>query len=232
MRISICDNEEIMLDYLKEKILLQYPGDEIDCYSSVSDFLNAENIIPYDLLLMDVVFDNDNGINAAAQYQSLHPNTRVIFVTAYGEKFAQDIFTNVTPSGYLFKPIDISRLFSLLMDVRSKVCTQTLRVLPIKESRIDINQNEILYIESDKRKIRIYTTRNTIECYEKLDDVEKRLSEFFIRCHKSYVVNLTKISSLDGRMFVLYNGIRIPISQVHYNDSRSAYFRLLGMYLQ
>lgn len=232
MRISICDNEEKILEYLKKTILTQYPDDEIDCYTSIDQFLNTEHILPYDLLLMDIVFDSADGISAAAKYQAVHPNTYVIFITGYGDRFAQDIFTNVTPCGYLYKPVDITRLFSYLSDIRSKIYSHTLRILPTGESRIDINQNEILYIESDRRKLHIYMSRNEIVCYEKLDEIQHRLCDVFVRCHKSYIVNLTKVARLDSKAFVLYNDTRIPISQIRFTEAKSAYFHMLGLYLQ
>ncbi len=234
MRISICDNEQRVLDHLKKIIHARYPDDEIDCYSDVQNFIDySDKVLPYDLVLMDIVFDSGiNGINAGGLYQSRHPESHIIFITAYGDRFAQDIFSNVTPCGYLYKPVDTSRLFSLIADVKNKICTSVLKVQPIGEPPTEIRQNDIIYIESDKRKVHIHISRSELSCYDKLDNIQDRLSDLFIRCHKSYIVNLTKVASLDAKTFVLYNGVRIPISQARFADSKASFFRLLGMYLE
>lgn len=81
---------------------------------------------------------------------------------------------------------------------------------------------EIIYIESDLRKINIITINNTYSCYEKLDTLEQALTNSgFIRCHKSYLVPLDRIKCYDNHTLQLSNtDTRISVSRQHQQDIR------------
>lgn len=50
--------------------------------------------------------------------------------------------------------------------------------------------SNIIYLESNAHQLCIVTTTDRIMIYEKLDDYEKKLNAFFVRIHKSYLVNM------------------------------------------
>jgi two-component system, LytTR family, response regulator LytT len=91
--------------------------------------------------------------------------------------------------------------------------------------------NEILYLEAENRKAKIVT--NNKEGYHKLNlsDIEFLLpSNLFIRCHRSFIVNINEIAEIQPDfhstfLLIMKNGDRIPVSQ-----SYASYFRKSLMY--
>ena len=116
MHIAVCDDEKNCLDNM-EQLLKSYPGiSRTEYYQKLEDLSAAlKSGITYDLILMDIEWNQstENGIQFAAQYNLLSPQTQFIFVTAYNDKFSQKIFwETINLCGYLVKPVQKENLES------------------------------------------------------------------------------------------------------------------------
>ena len=125
MHIAVCDDEKNCLDNM-EQLLKSYPGiSRTEYYQKLEDLSAAlKSGITYDLILMDIEWNQstENGIQFAAQYNLLSPQTQFIFVTAYNDKFSQKIFwETINLGGYLVKPVQKENLEKLLDKVRDKI---------------------------------------------------------------------------------------------------------------
>ena len=76
--------------------------------------------------------------------------------------------------------------------------------------------------------MRLYCEEDMIEYYEKMDELEKELKGSFVRCHKSFLVNLMHVRSVDGRDITLMNGKKIPISRNKSAETKEKVFAYLG----
>lgn len=74
-------------------------------------------------------------------------------------------------------------------------------------------KRNILYVESNRRKITVHTFQRQNSYYQRLDTAERLLGNSFLRCHQSYLVNLRHIRELKPEGFLLYNGSAVPISR-------------------
>ena len=75
---------------------------------------------------------------------------------------------------------------------------------------------EILYFESNRRKVKIITEKENFELYGKLNDIEKSLERSkvaFLRVHQSFLVSYKHVEEIGYDFVVLNNGKRIPISE-------------------
>lgn len=89
-----------------------------------------------------------------------------------------------------------------------------------KDMIMRIPYEDIMYFESRKRIVVLYTRTQIIEFYGKLGDLLDVLpSDIFLRCHQSYIINLDSIKSLDkaNRCFVTKRNQRVEISKSSYN---------------
>lgn len=86
-----------------------------------------------------------------------------------------------------------------------------------------IDPSEILFVESDRRKLRIHVTHEVIEMYGKMAEAKSRLPDRFIQCHKSFLVNLTYVIQAEANCLILTSGERIPISQARRKEVRQAF---------
>lgn len=83
-------------------------------------------------------------------------------------------------------------------------------------SMIYLKPDLILYIESCGSHTLLHTSTQTFECVERLSALCKRCEPELIRCHESYLVNLTYVASIQRFSFTLTNGVSIPIPEKRY----------------
>lgn len=56
----------------------------------------------------------------------------------------------------------------------------------------------------------------------------EQLPEYFIQCHKSYIVNMNEISRLERNGICLEQDIVVPVSKSRYGETKKQYFRFMG----
>lgn len=76
-----------------------------------------------------------------------------------------------------------------------------------------VRVNDIMYIESERRRLHIKTESDEITVYGQMGELKEQLPEYFIRCHQSYLVNADYIRGITPRHLELQNQKRIPISR-------------------
>ena len=86
--------------------------------------------------------------------------------------------------------------------------------------------SNIQCVESNLRKVIFTLSENReIQIVGKLTDYEKFLIPYgFCRCHKSYIVNIEHIDSIDGESFHLTGGKTVKISRAYLQSAKKAYF--------
>ena len=233
MKIVICDDDIIIAKYIARKISDYAPEHSVEVFSnseSLISFLN-DKTNKVDLLFMDIVLDNENGIDVAANIVEKHPDIITVFITAYADKFSEGIFLKMKPYGYLHKPVKDEILRHYIdcakHDVEMKKKTLSVK---IGLDTFDIPFSKIVYIESEKRLSHIYVDgyEEPRDTYAKLDVVQKKLDDRFVRCHKSYIVNADYVKSIEKDCFILKKGKEIPISKAMHSDARVGYFKAKG----
>ena len=134
--------------------------------------------------------------------------TPLVFLTATPD-FALESY-DVHAFGYLLKPVSEEKLTALLRRLlghydRPRVCVQWER------QKRYLFLDEIIYVESQNHTIHIHlSSGEVLDSKEKLGDLESLLDERFLRCHQSFLVNMSYIADVDGD-FILKDGTKIPI---------------------
>ena len=215
-----------------EQLLKSYPGiSRTEYYQNLEDLSTAlKSGITYDLILMDIEWDQstENGIQFAAQYNLLSPQTQFIFVTAYNDKFSQKIFwETINLCGYLVKPVQKENLEKLLDKVRDKIFSSEALMVQHGGTTEKIPSSQIRYLESKAHQIVIHTLSGEVTIYEKLDVYEKRLHKDFVRIHKSFLVNMRYIRRIEMKEVTMQDGTVLPVSKARYSASRDKYFRFM-----
>lgn len=199
----------------------------IDAVSSAIDAYEILENNEVDLLFCDINMPELNGMDFI---KSLGGKTGVIFTTAYSE-YAVEGF-KVDAIDYILKPIGYDRFMEAVVKAKQRLNTtepdrkneevdQKEGYLFIKSEykivRIDLNN--IKYIEGQREYVRIHLSEQkpvmTLLSFKKL--LEKLPQDQFMRVHRSYIVNLKKITTIE-RMRILFDGdVRIPVSE-QYKD--------------
>lgn len=183
---------------------------------------------PVDLVFLDIHMDEMTGIELL---ESLSHKPLVVLTTAYQEYALQGYELHV--SDYLLKPFDFKRFLKAVDKVYEEF---TLRTKPKDETsdsifvrteyRIEkVPVDSILYIEgmSDYLRIHISDGRK-IMCLQKFASFEDVLHpQDFVRVHRSYMVALDKIDSIE-RSVIRLGGVRIPVGKTY----QERFFQLLS----
>lgn len=215
LKIAVCDDEALMCSIVKQKIenqmgTLTEPF-EIACYTNTTALM--ESSFPYDILLLDIQMPGINGIEFAKKLRRDGNQCAIIFITVIKEHVF-DAF-EVEAVDYICKPVDDIRLKNALFRAVQRLKYRNEKYLFIQTISWckTIKLSSIYYCEVINRKIYLHTENGTVEYYSKLEEVEKQLDCRFIKCHRSYIVNLDFLYEYKNGQLILENGEYVPVSR-------------------
>lgn len=178
-----------------------------------------EKMSEIDILITEIETKNIDGIKLAKRFRDKEFSGEILYLTREkGRVF--DVF-ETRPLDFVLKD-DLEKLGLVLkntiVDIFSK--QNDFIILGNISKRTKILKKNIEYIESFKRKMIIREKDAKIsECYMKVDDmVELLSSESFVRIHKSFIVNLGYVKSVDKNTVYMKNGMGIPMGRAHKDD--------------
>lgn len=233
LRIAICDDEKIDREILVKALKSYFaPKEEtlaiLNFESGMQLIDSYENGTAFDMVFLDVLMQRLDGIATAQQIRRFDAKVPIVFLTVSPD-YALESY-DVFASGYLLKPVDMTR-FSALLNRIVFADEGSSRSLPVKRGAqvVRIPYEGIVYIESHANKLLLHDRRgDELEMYGKLDDIERQLDDRrFLRCHQSYLVNMNHIAVADED-FTLTNGERVPIKVRARKAIRDAYFAFIS----
>ena len=226
-KIAICDDDATCADEISKAVF--HTEHEQKCYNSPTELLAAVKANSYcpDVIFMDIVFENENGVDFIKEIQKINGAVKVIYVSGY-PNYAERIF-ETEPVGFLLKPISRERVLAVLEKAVKLLDEQERNIINIQTSTAiyKINKNEVLFIESKARKLHIVLRDKVVEVYAKISDIAPQFSDF-CRCHQSFLVNYKYITSLKHRVIKLSDDTVIPVSKSRYNSVKDDFARYLG----
>jgi len=226
-RVAICEDEAIsrqaqekICREILEKLNIKH---HISVFEAGADFWSAfSEGTRYDLILLDIVMDEPNGMVLARRIREYDGDAAIIFISSNPGFSLQGY--DVGALHYLIKPLDgevLERLIASDYQRRFqnqylvfKSGTQSLRV-PIKD---------IICLETVDRHVAITLPDRTVDCHgtlSELIDGQARL----VRCHKAFAVNLSNIRELTRTDAIAVNGKAIPVSRTFSKDVQKAFLR-------
>ena len=233
LTIGICDDEKEIRDKIKnvvEKTMFDDDRDyKIKTFSSGEELLQ-ENVGEIDILFLDIIMGDINGMDTARKIREIDKNVEIIFTTALQEYVFEAY--EVRAFRYLLKPIDKNLLFNYLELCINELNSRNKKIcLKNKSDMIVLNTDDILYVEVIRKEITIYTETENYSIKMSLKSLEDMLNgKNFFKCHNSYLVNLDKVSHIDQH-FVTIKDFKIPISRPKYKEFKIALASYLGDFL-
>jgi two-component system, LytTR family, response regulator LytT len=183
-----------------------------------SDFLTDATV---DVIFVDIQMPDLSGIEFT---RLLEKGPKIIFTTAY-EKYALEGY-KLDIVDYLLKPFSYEEflisvkkaqhLIKLEQKARVNVDANNKFLFLKSDYKIRrINFNEILYVEGLKDYVKVYTqnTQNPVLSLTSLKLLESKLpASRFMRVHRSFIVNLDKIDTIE-RSRIVFGKAYIPVSE-------------------
>lgn len=220
MLIGICEDNEAIRTELHREIENQKTGVVYQIYefSSGEDMIGSQ--IQFDLVFLDIELEGAlTGLEVAQQLQNQLPDVILVFISGYTKYISSALHLHTFQ--FLLKPLD-PQLFQEEFNrcvIHYRAGHDVFHVLQNGE-KIDIKMKDIVYIESDKRKLLIHDRRGKMyEMYGKISEQEKLLAvHHFVRIHKSYLVNCRYIKKMKDEILWLAGPskddlIELPISR-------------------
>ena len=156
---------------------------------------------------------DQNGLEIGLKIRQMNQDS-IIFFTSNSPQYAAEAY-RMQADGYFLKPIRNKELEASL-DKSLKNINFIYKKIQIRSEYMTMNipLKDIIYIEVFNKTCIIYTKQKTITCSISLSELEERLKkEGFLRCHKSYLVNMHFIKEYNDSGFFLTNKQFIPISK-------------------
>lgn len=180
-----------------------------------------------DVIFLDINMPKMNGLEFI---RNLDIKTNVVITTAYREHAIESYDLDVLD--YLVKPIPFSRFLKTINKITQKV--HLLRgykksdevneegfiFFRVDKKLVKIKFDEILYIESLKDYIKIFTSTGNYLVHKSLTSVTEELpSDNFLRIHRSYTIAIDKVVSVEGNLVEIASK-RIPIGRKYVNNAK------------
>ncbi|MCC5944256.1 MAG: LytTR family transcriptional regulator DNA-binding domain-containing protein [Bernardetiaceae bacterium] len=232
MKILAVEDEKLFA-FTIEQIVEELGYELIDVVDSAEDMLLTFATTKPDLVLIDInIKGSMDGIEVARRISDSQFAVPIIFITSFDDKATFLRAREVKPFAYIVKPFDEKMLQRTIeialyryageasMQEDNVAWKQDLMVRNsffikvgnrLKKVRID----DIAYIESDDKYIKIYTDNDRFIVRMSLKAVLEKLPVTdFIRVHRSYVVNAKYIDSIDTKeQLIMLKEHTIPISK-------------------
>ena len=228
--IAICDDDLVDAKYISDLVTGWANGRTISLktYPSAEAFLfQYEAAKDYDVLLLDIEMGAMDGIELAKQVRKSNQSVQIIFITGYPDHMSEGY--EVSALHYLLKPVQKDKLFSVLdRAVENIVRQRKSEVFDTVGGQVKLYLDHILYAEAFLHSTELKTASESYSLNEPISKLEKKLGDGFVRCHRSYIVNLKWISRISRNELTLDNGICLPLSRRLAEDVRRrfiAYYR-------
>ncbi len=229
MNIAICDDESRVRTGIRNVLKEAFPGTEIREFVSGQELLEAagQDYLP-DIVLMDIAMNGMDGMETARKLRERY-QVLLIFVTGVKEQVFQAF--DVGAFHYLFKPVEKEKLLSVMerafAEVEKAGAKPKYMLVKVPGGHRRINAADILYAESDGRKVILHMKQENLEFYEKMEELEQRLGEGFYRCHRGYLVSLSEVRGYDKANIRMSNGETVYLAKRKYSEFVQTYCRYL-----
>ncbi len=233
MRIAICDDDKN--DIRKLTRLLEKYDEKKHIGFSVGEYESGTNLLKSlkdgdeaDIVFLDINMDDLDGLTVAKRIREKMKDVPIVLVTAY-LNYALDGY-KVKASRFLIKD-DLDNTFVECMD---HICGELLRkskdiVFSCVEGDVRLKASDIVLIESSAHKSIIRLSDQAYQIYEKLEVLEEKLKGFgFLRAHKSFIVNMGHIRSINSYVMTLDDGRQISVPKARYKQVRQEYALFVG----
>lgn len=208
LNFVICDDNQNILEKLSnmlEKIFIKnnYEAQIVFKSGNSQEILNYVDSNKVDVLFLDIKLQNDKtGLEIAEAIRKKNKDAYLIFTTGHLE-FAMIAYKYKT-FDYIAKPLTIERLEETINRLFEDINGLPKKYIKIDNKNTLIDENEIYYIKRNQMKIVFHTAEKDYEIYSSFNKISEILPKNFIRCHKSYIVNINNITNVDSVESRLY----------------------------
>ena len=233
LKIAVCDDSRELLEKV-EKDLHEYENVRntpvtVHTYTNAVDLLDGLKKTDYDILILDIIMPGFTGMQAAHEIRKFNEEIKIIFLTS-SKEFAIESYS-VGAYYYLLKPVLKEKLFSVLDKVVSEITSKQescviythMGIVNIPFAKIEClevyNKHLVFHLSDGSTK----ETRGALTDYENVFLERKE----FLKIHRSYILNMDYIHSIEAGEITTYSGKRFPVSRLLAKDIKEHYMNYM-----
>ena len=225
--IAICEDNENDVKELHRLIELSGVSADIHTYENTTLFLEAFRPGYYQLVFFDAYLGNpesDSSAGGVEPAKIVREKDADVWIAFTSSSDSAVLGYTISPDIYILKPPDDSEVISLLERAAKHFhgLSDELKVI-VDRKRRSILFRDILYVEAHNKQSVIHLVDGSVTTYTAIDEIERMLKKpSFLRCHRSYIVNMDHIESA-GRDFTMQGGGMAYISHTNQWKVRKFY---------
>lgn len=232
LRFIICEDEPVH----QKTLMALLDGTEfsqpvqVEVYDNGADMFDAiSGNKRCDVLFLDIRLGEENGFDYARKIRSFDNRVLIIVTTTIAE-YAMDGY-DVDALDFLLKPIQKDRYERVInrIHTRLKSRNDSKQVFMKNGKRVVVDMDDVLYLESFGRKTCLYFADGREDSYYRtITELEYELGNGrFIRCHRSYIVNLMHIQRITQKSVELTGNKTVSVSDTKYKELYDAYTKYM-----
>ncbi|SHM02537.1 LytR/AlgR family response regulator transcription factor [Flavobacterium saccharophilum] len=227
IKCVLVDDEPLAIKVLQNYFSNFTDFEVIATFNNSLEALDFINGTPVDAVFLDINMPMMTGFELISLIEN---KTKVIITTAFREFAAESYDLDVLD--YLVKPIPLPRFIKCInkitteFNLKNNIKVETTKgdshiFIKVDKKMMKINIEEILFIEGMKEYIKVVTPDKTYITHKSLTSLSEELpADRFLRIHKSYVIALNKVKSIEGNR-VQIQSYTIPIGRNYSKDVKT-----------
>lgn len=237
MKIVICEDNAVQCEEIRKllgRVFFSEEDVEIRCFSDGDELVKAayeETEFHTDIIFLDINMPKLDGIQTAKLIRKKYDDIAIVFLTASSDH----VFAGyeVHAYDYILKPATEEKLGRVVERFLQEQREDSKKYIFVKRNgkRTKIMLEWALYFMSDKRKITAVMEDpfEHVEFYMTMRDLETKLNgKGFLRCHQSYLVNMSKLTDGSKTSVNISECVQIPVSKRYRKDVEKTLSRQSG----
>jgi DNA-binding LytR/AlgR family response regulator len=220
LKCILVDDQPLSHDIIRTYIAKLENIELLSTFTKPTEALNYLDNNEVDFVFLDIEMEELNGFEFI---ESKSKSLPVVVLSAYS-KYAIESYEYREILDFMAKPISFIRFLKSINKIKSHLSnknkTETIYsahdnsssqlIIKVKDEILLIDFSKISYIQAWGNYVKVFCENEYFLTQKKMNEIEKETTASFVRIHKSYIVNIDKISNLAGNTVVLQN-TKIPI---------------------
>lgn len=232
MRFAIVDDEKYFIDNLKS-IISNISG--IDGNITADPYYTGEELVKryraertnYDMIFLDIELGGMDGMEVARRLRDMGFDNAIVFTTSHTEFNVVQQSHDVNALYYFQKPITEQNVLFCL----EKLSSEKKFIYTYNGHTVIIPYSKIIYFEASRNYIQIECADKTIDTPRYRANIASIVAQVpanFIQCHRSFVINLSRVVILEEKQVFMQNlpDAPIPIGEKFMEAVYSAFYEL------
>jgi len=215
VKIAVCDDDQHDRDLLCAK--LRKAVSERKLMAEIAVFDSGEGLIAaldkngYGMFFLDIYMKGISGVEAAREIRRRGSDAAIVFTTNSPDHMAEGF--DLGALHYLVKPFELEAVeVALDRCVKHTGALEAYIEVTTGNSRRRVLLSDILFAEARDNYCALKTPGEEIPVRVPLFEMEAQLhDERFLRCQRSYIINMDHALRMEGNEFVMSDGTLIPV---------------------